>query len=195
MTVDTVGSGAWASALAERHLAVLGDRWLHTQAVARCASEVGRVLPEDDRSVVVAAAWLHDLGYGPEVRETEFHPLDGARHLVSLGADARLCALVAHHSGAAYEASERGLLDALSVFPRPDGPALDALIYADMTTGPRGQPFTFDQRIEEILHRYAPGDPVHRAITAARPYLAGCVRRTADRLAGQPRYGVDRSSM
>ena len=30
---------------------------------------------------LVAAAWLHDIGYAPELVETGFHPLDGARYL------------------------------------------------------------------------------------------------------------------
>ncbi len=34
---------------------------------------------------LVAAAWLHDIGYAPEVTDTGFHPLDGARYLVGLG--------------------------------------------------------------------------------------------------------------
>lgn len=175
---------AWAADTAERHLAVLGDRWRHTQAVARRAADASRAVADQDRELLVATAWLHDLGYGPDVRQTGFHPLDGARYLVGLGADMRLCALVAHHSGATYEAEQRGLSRELSEFVREDGPVLDALVYADMTTGPQGQSLSFDQRIEEILRRYVPGDPVHRAITAARPYLAGCVRRTEERLAG-----------
>ncbi len=30
---------------------------------------------------LVAAAYLHDIGYAPELAITGFHPLDGARHL------------------------------------------------------------------------------------------------------------------
>lgn len=187
MTTETVGTVAWASQLAERHLAVLGNRWKHTKAVAARAVEVAYVVPSGDRSLLVTAAWLHDLGYAPDLRDTGFHPLDGARHLEALGVEPRLCALVAHHSGATYEAAQRGLTNDLAVYPREDGVVLDALVYADMTTGPKGQAFDFDERMDEILERYALGDPVNRAITAARPYLGGCVRRTLDRLDGQPR--------
>jgi HD superfamily phosphodiesterase len=28
-----------------------------------------------------AAAWLHDIGYSPEIAVSGFHPLDGARYL------------------------------------------------------------------------------------------------------------------
>ncbi|MGV9770380.1 hypothetical protein ACWDS7_00005, partial [Streptosporangium sp. NPDC003464] len=47
--------------------------------------------------------------------DTGLRPLDGARHLRDVaGADERLCRLVAHHSWAVDEASERDLHDALT---------------------------------------------------------------------------------
>lgn len=173
-----------AAELAESLLPPLGNRWLHTQAVAARAQEASAAVPEEDRDLLVAAAWLHDLGYAPELRETGFHPIDGARHLESLGAPARLVRLVAHHSGAVYEAEQRGLTAELDAYEREDSPVLDALIYADMTTGPAGQSFDFDRRIDEILERYAEGSEVHNAISKARPYLGAAVERTRARLAG-----------
>ncbi|WP_211273198.1 phosphohydrolase [Streptomyces hirsutus] len=134
-------------------------------------------MSEADRDLLAAAAWLHDTG---------FHPLDGARYLESLGAPARLVRLVAHHSGAVYEAEQRGLSAELALYEREDSPVLDALILADMTTGPAGQSFDFDTRIDEILVRYEPGSEVHNAISKARPYLQGAVERTLDRMARQP---------
>nr|WP_237518592.1 HDIG domain-containing metalloprotein [Streptomyces sp. SID5910] len=175
-----------AAALAESLLPRLGKRWLHTQAVAARAQEAVAAVPDVDRGLLVAAAWLHDIGYAPELRDTGFHSLDGARHLEALGAPARLVRLVAHHSGAVYEAEQRGLLAELAVYEREDSPVLDALVFADMTTGPAGQSFDFDARIDEILVRYEPGSEVHDAISKARPYLQGAVERTLGRLAGQP---------
>ncbi|MRT44934.1 phosphohydrolase, partial [Xylella fastidiosa subsp. multiplex] len=100
-----------------------------------------------------------------ELRETGFHPLDGARHLERLDAPPRLVRLVAHHSGAVYEAEQRGLSAELAVYEREESPLLDALVCADMTTGPAGQSFSFDQRIDEILQRYEPGSEVHSAVS------------------------------
>jgi hypothetical protein len=171
-----------AAALAESLLPELGDRWLHTQAVAARAKETGPAVPKAERDLLVAAAWLHDIGYAPSVRETGFHPLDGARRLEALGASRRLVCLVAHHSGATYEAEQRGLSAELAVYEREDSALLDALIYADMTTGPTGQRFDFDRRIDEILVRYAPGSEVHNAISKARPYLSAAVARVCSRL-------------
>jgi hypothetical protein len=85
-----------------------------------------------------------------------------------------------------YEAEQRGLSAELAVYEREDSPVLDALIFADMTTGPAGQRFGFDQRMGEILVRYEPGSEVHNAITKARPYLGGAVERTLTRLGNQP---------
>lgn len=175
-----------AAELAESLLPPLGNRWLHTQAVAERAREASAAVSEEDRDLLVAAAWLHDIGYAPELRETGFHPVDGARHLERLGAPARLVRLVAHHSGAIYEAEQRGLTAELAEYEREDSPVLDALIYADMTTGPAGQSFDFDARMDEILERYEPGSVVHTAITKARPYLGAAVERTRARLSDQP---------
>lgn len=54
---------------------------------------------------------------------------------------------------------------------------------ADMTTGPAGQSFDFDTRIDKILVRYEPVSEVHNAISKARPYLGAAVERTRNRLA------------
>lgn len=173
----------WASRHAEDLLAPLGNRWAHVQAVADQAGRVVPVVPADERDLLVAAAWLHDIGYAPALVVTGLHPLDGARHLEALGVDQRLCCLVAHHSGATFEAEERGYAVELAAFEREDSPVMDALIYADMTTGPAGQRLTFEARIAEILERYSPGHPVHRAISRSRSTLAAVVERTARQLA------------
>ncbi|MEW2416804.1 HD domain-containing protein [Streptomyces sp. NPDC046866] len=175
-----------AARLAASLLRPLGDRWLHTQAVAERARELSGAVPEAERGLLVAAAWLHDIGYAPPLLDSGFHPLDGARHLAALDAPARLVRLVAHHSGAAYEAEQHGLSLELSLYEREDSALLDALTCADMTTGPSGQRLGFEERIAEILVRYAPGSKVHAAISAAVPYLAGAVARTRTRLGGQP---------
>ncbi len=174
----------WARDHAASLLEPLGNRWAHVQAVAEQAGRVAPVLPADERETLIAAAWLHDIGYAPALATTGLHPLDGARHLEALGVDRRLCCLVAHHSGATFEAEERGYVAELAAFEQENGPVMDALSYADMTTGPAGQRLTFEARIAEILERYPPDHPVHRAISRSRPALAAAVERTARQLAG-----------
>ncbi|WP_406691504.1 phosphohydrolase [Saccharopolyspora sp. ID03-671] len=130
---------------------------------------------------------MHDIGYAPEIGHTKFHPLDGARYLRNRGWSEVIVNLVAHHSGARFEAAERGMSDELAEFPFEDSVLLDALVTADLTTGPTGQRLTYDERIEEIFSRYAPEDPVHRTWVKARPVLAEAVQRTEQRRAGQAR--------
>lgn len=169
--------------LAERFVAPLGRRWLHVQAVAARAGELAMALPADQRDELVTAAWLHDIGYSPEIGHTRFHPLDGARYLRDEGWSPTVVSLVAHHSGARFEAVERGLSEELMrEFPFEDSPQLDALVTADLTTGPSGEPLTYESRIGEILKRYPPEDPVHRAWVVAKPVLADAVARTFSRL-------------
>lgn len=166
-----------ASTLVEALIAPLGDRWRHTCMVARRAAALAVHLPKADRDLAVAAAWLHDVGYAPTLRDTGMHAIDGARFLRALGLEERLCSLVAFHSGAVYEADERGFTAELSSFSEEHSPVADALVAADFTTGPCGQPMTVEERIAEILVRYEPGDPVHRAVTRSQ----GSLRRQVGR--------------
>ena len=143
------------------------------------------VVPDVD--VLVAAAWLHDVGYAPDVAETGLHSLDGARWLVQNGWTEPVTELVANHSCALYEAAERGLADVLaSEFPRRRTPTADALWFADMTTGPLGQSMTVQERLQEIRRRYGPDDVVTRFWRRAEPELLEAVQRTERRLPHQP---------
>ncbi len=187
---DAVGTPArgpdivcWARQTAVRELASLTGRLRHVRAVAACAAELAPAVPAADRPVLVAAAWVHDIGYAPTLAVLGFHPVDGARFVHRQGYE-RLARLVAHHSGAFFEAQERDLLDELTVFPAESGAVADALTCADMTTGPQGQRCSFDGRISEILHRYDPMHPVHRAVRRSRPVLGAAVERTLSRLRG-----------
>ena len=106
--MESVDLPAWAEQQAAALLADLGDRWRHVQAVAAQARQVSAAVPPEDRPYLVAAAWLHDIGYAPPLNKLGFHPVDGARHLRQQGLE-RLASLVAYHSGARFEAEERGL--------------------------------------------------------------------------------------
>jgi hypothetical protein len=180
-----MASADWAETVARLLLAdPLPRRWAHTQGVAATARTLSGILG-DDAEMVVAAAWLHDIGYAPALASTGFHPLDGARHLrdTEHAADL-LCCLVAHHSGALPGAREAGLADDLvSEFPPPPDDLLDALTFADMTTGPDGQAMPADERLAEIVARYGPGHPVTRVMTDFTPEVTAVVSRVTRRLA------------
>jgi putative nucleotidyltransferase with HDIG domain len=158
-------------------------RWTHVAAVASTAETVARQL-ELDYETLVAAAWLHDIGYSPPLLDSGFHPLDGARYLRDKGWAGDVVQLVAHHSGAVLEAEERGLRgQLLAEFPFKPSAAMDALWYCDMTTGPAGQEMSVEERLAEIRARYGPGDVVTRFVERAEPELVAAVRRVEEQLA------------
>lgn len=160
----------------------LPRRWAHVQGVARQADRVAAALGEP--GTLVVAAWLHDVGYAPGVRDTGFHPLDGARYLRRLGVEENVVCLVAHHTCALDEAAERGLENVLAAEFAPGDPVLaDGLCFADMTTSPDGELIDAGERLAEIQTRYGPGDVVTRFIDRARPEILAAVARTMERLA------------
>jgi HD superfamily phosphodiesterase len=179
-------SAAEARALAERHLdRVLPRRWMHVQGVGSRGEEIAARLrlPDD---VLATAAWLHDIGYGPDLVETGFHPLDGARFLRRIGAGDRLVRLVAHHSCAVYEARVRGLeRELLDEFEPEESVTADALVFCDLTTAPDGRRVAFEDRMDEIEQRYGSDHVVSRALRLSRPDLTACCQRTVARLDGQ----------
>ena len=124
-----------------------GDRWLHVQAVAARADGLRSAVAAEDEDLLVAAAWLHDIGYSPVLRDTGFHPLDGARYLASLGHE-REAELVAHHSGARFVAEVRELLPELAQFPFTESALTDAQTRspahgANASASPIGSPGRF----------------------------------------------------
>ncbi len=174
----------WAAQIArtflERQLPV---RWAHTRRVAAQARTLSPILGAD-ADQLEAAAWLHDIGYSPELAVTGFHPLDGARFLRAEGADELVCLLVAHHTCAIVEAGQRGLAAELAAeFSRPRPDLDEALIYCDMTGGPDGTVMTVDARLAEIFSRYAADYPVTHAIRQSAPTLVDSVHVVQARMA------------
>lgn len=147
-----------------------GRRWQHTQGVARRAEELCRAVRRPDRDVLVAAAWLHDVGYASGLAQVGFHPLDGGRHLRSLGEE-RLACLVAHHTAADEEAALRGLAEEVADFPVDEGDVATVLAICDLTVGPSGEPMTPGERLAELESRYGPDDLVTMAVRRAWPRL------------------------
>ena len=178
--LDRMHQADWAEELARKLLKIpLPRRWAHVQGVAARARNLAPILGED-ADLIEAAAWLHDIGYSPELVETGFHPLDGARYLRNVyQADSVLCSLVAHHSCAVIEAEERGLASELCrEFPAVSMVLNDALAYCDLTTDPNGNAVSVYNRLSEIRERYGPHSTVTRFTLKAESGLLGSVRRT-----------------
>ena len=168
---------AWAEGLTRSLLAdSLPRRWAHVQGVAARARTLQPSLGPDS-DLIEAAAWLHDIGYLPELAESGLHGLDGARYLRDVQhAEPLLCGLVAYHSCAVIEAEERSLAHVLTrEFAPPPQPLADALTFCDMTTSPDGEQVQVHHRLAEIHHRYGSGHLVSRFISRATPLILEAV--------------------
>ena len=185
-SVDLMNTlAAWAQDLARTLLAeALPRRWAHVQGVAaRARSLAPSVGP--DAGLLEAAAWLHDIGYLPELAATGLHGLDGARYLRDVQhAEPMLCRLVAHHSCAVIEAEERGLAHILNrEFTPPPRPLADALTFCDMTTSPDGEHVQVTHRLAEIQNRYGSAHLVSRSVRRATPFILEAVGQVNARAA------------
>lgn len=156
------------------------SRWAHVQAVGRRAEDLCECCELAEH--VAVAAWLHDIGYGPTVVDTGLHALDGARWLERFDAPPEVVQLVGWHTGAGFEAEERGLTEEHAAVPLPASRDLDALTMLDLATDPAGNPVRDVHRIAEILARYPEGHSVHRAVSRARPALLAASGRAKQRL-------------
>jgi putative nucleotidyltransferase with HDIG domain len=182
-TVTVGGLVTTARVLAEVLLEELPDRWRHTIGVAHRADQLSVTVEPADRETLVAAAWLHDIGYGRVARRSGFHPLDGAEYLIRHGWSPRIAALVAHHSAAHLLAGGSGPLKALHAHPDERSPVSDALAYADQTTGPAGQPLPIRVRMAEMLTRHGTGSAQARVHHLREPYLLAAAGRVEARRA------------
>jgi len=148
----------------------------HTTAVALHVDRVACVVEPEWRSFLKDAAWLHDIGYSPELVVTGFHPLDGARWLRDRGWADQICRLVAWHTEPLEEARLHGLDEELTAeFRRPPRLTSAALAWADLTSSPTGEPWDAERRLADILERYPPGSIVHEATRASLPALRAAV--------------------
>ncbi len=176
---------AWAQDLARTLLADSLPRWwAHVQGVAARARSLAPAVGPD-AGLIEAAAWLHDIGYLPELVATGLHGLDGAHYLRDVQhAEPLLCRLVAHHSCAVIEAEERGLAHVLTrEFAPPPRPLADALTFCDMTTSPDGEHVQVTHRLAEIHDRYGSGHLVSRSICRATPLILEAVGQVRARAA------------
>jgi hypothetical protein len=95
MASRTASELAWAEKTATELLSPLAARWRHTLRVVGRAQSFREVLNRDELAVLLAAGYLHDVGYAPDLAEVGFHPLDGACFVRGAGHE-RLAGLVAH---------------------------------------------------------------------------------------------------
>jgi HD superfamily phosphodiesterase len=140
------------------------------------------VMPREEVDVLSAAAYVHDIGYAPELALTGFHPLDGARFARAAGHE-RLARLIAHHSASTAEAEERHLAAELAEFPEEDSLVARALVYCDLTTGPGGEQLDVSARLADVAERLGEDDPAVRAVRRDAARLTAIVSEMESLLA------------
>jgi HD superfamily phosphodiesterase len=128
-----------AQALARRMLSRDPRRLNHVAGTARAAAFVAARVPEVPADLVIAAAWLHDIGHASHLVQSGFHALDGALFLQQGDWDSQIVRLVAHHSHSAVTAPWFGAATALAQFEPLDGLIADALTFADVIAGVDGK--------------------------------------------------------
>ncbi|MDY6997582.1 MAG: hypothetical protein SW019_13345, partial [Actinomycetota bacterium] len=131
---------------------------------------------------LVAAAWLHDIGYLPELGSTGFHPLDGARYLRATDWPDPVCELVAHHSGSRYVARVRELDAELAAFVFTEDTASDVLTTADNTAMQDGTFIAVTARLADKRRRHPPDSPGMRANPQRDDYILAASARVRARL-------------
>jgi hypothetical protein len=173
---------AAAADLTHDILDAVPDRLAHSRGVARRAHFLTLTVEPHQARLLVAAAWLHDIGYAPRLRDTGFHPLDGARHLRAIGWPPAICNLVAHHSRARFVARVRNLDRELAAYPFSEDALSDALTVADQTTGVHGESMVPEERMRDMLERHGPDSANALAHPGREPYLRAATDRVARRL-------------
>lgn len=163
----SAGGAEW---LARQFLGDLPARIAHVAAVARRGAAIGPLVAGRDVEVLVAACWLHDIGYGSDLAGSTLHNVNGAAFLRGIGEE-RFAGLVAYHSAGPEEARLRGMEAELQVYVDESSPVSQALTYCDLTTAADGSVVSLDERLADVCDRYGPEHVVSRALSMARSRL------------------------
>lgn len=146
-------------------------RFLHLQTVWQRAVELRTLgLPWLEPAMsdrLELAALLHDIGRALDPDDTEPHGFVGARLLDLLGLD-DIAPLVAHHSGARFEAAERGMADR-DKWSTAEPDLLGILTFLDRMTSATGETVSLAQRRCDLAHRHGEGSLQLRNFDATLP--------------------------
>ena len=157
-----------AQNLAQTLLADDPTRLAHVRGAGTIAGLVTGALHVDQPEIIVAAAWLHDIGYAPAIARTGFHPVDGALFLAREGWPDPVVLMVAHHSHAAILAPHYGVQHHMALLEHVRGPADDIITFSDLRAGPNGLGAEPRDRVDDMRRRHANSTVVPHAIREAR---------------------------
>ncbi len=134
-------------------------RLAHMRQACRTARRVVSQMGYDSKLAgrIVTAALFHDIGYSEKLKNTGFHPLDGAAYLAHCNAPEDIIEAVLWHSSTPVEIESLPEIKKIyDRFPKPqlDGVIHDAVRYCDFRTSPIGQSYSFGMRIVELEDRF-----------------------------------------
>ncbi|MFD1721369.1 HD domain-containing protein [Amnibacterium endophyticum] len=159
------------------------QRMAHSAGVAHVVGRTATALALPERDLLVAAAWLHDVGYASPAVRRRVHGVDDAVRAEAAGMPPLVVELVAHHSCAVLEARRAGVHDVLRRFAPPPAPLMDVLDHADAVVSKQGLPRTSTIRLWEAVHRHQDDRIRYEALLVALPARERAVRRVEARLA------------
>lgn len=175
------GGSVEAAAATAVDIAGAGDRVRRSMVVAE-VRRVAEMLVPGLSDLLVAAAWLMDIGAAARVADTGFEALDGAVFIRREGFPSIVAELVAHHTATDVEAAARGLAHRLAEFPAPPAQWSAILTYANLRVGEHGEIRSAAAGIAEIVAGARPGGPAQRAVRAAAASLAKTAASVEDLL-------------
>ena len=149
----------------------------HVRETAERLDATGSVCIDVDYAY--RAALLHDIGYAPELQETGFHPIDGARYLERRGYPT-IAADIICHSNSPELARLRGL-PPISV---STSLVAELITYWDVQVAQGGIVMTYADRMSEIRARHSAQSDVCRAHEIAEERIQ-MLRQRIDELLGQ----------
>lgn len=160
-------AGTWLHWLDEA-FATRPSRLWHSRAVwhrvAHARRHELRWLDDARFATLELAALLHDVGRALDPDDVEPHALVGARFLDQIGLH-DVAPIVAHHSGGAVEAADRGV--PYEGRWTADADLVALLTHVDRTTSPKGESVTLDERRAELAARYGLDAPQIRWFDAS----------------------------
>jgi hypothetical protein len=160
-------------------------RFQHILGVVRCMK---LLLPRLDipnpwKPALLSACYLHDIGYSPNLRQFQFHPLDGAIFAHEHGFSKPVVAAILFHS-CAFEQVQQTRPDLIEVYKineplldKQDLYFIDLVTYCDLHTSSTGQLITFPERVKEVVERYGEDHEVSKLMVENRPYYEKIIAR------------------
>ncbi len=137
-------------------------RYAHIASAVQLAQRIENACGSFGGKLILATLY-HDLGYSKQWNVTGFHPVDGAIAARNHGLDEDIAQAVLYHSGSWCEAR---LMcpdldeDYAAECRMMELPLARAVTYCDLHTGPQGQSFSLDDRLNDVRRRHARNKPL-----------------------------------